>query len=384
MAKVLESSGESVQQNPAFQAATKELGSNSRVTAFVDPALFASIADPKLKELVERYFKPVGPITGSLQIKPAGLVTSFTGHVQGSKLPHAAEPPVALNLGERLPNETFAYVALSTSSQLTGVETEKLLIDQLSAVDPNARSRVEQGLRQMEQVLGVSASKLLDNAVGQSVLGLSAPVGTTIDTVGIGPQAVSHFNLTWVVELKDATEYKKLATQLKQKILPGVREVIVKDDGAGFSLAPRLPLPVSLRLRFIDKYLFLTAGGDTLCDRAESAFSKGERTLKDDLAHKTSLATLPGKAHLLLWVDSGRLADTLQKTPLLSGQLAQSGMALDKLHLTGPDRVVSALAVSGEVANDVWTFRLDALNFQALAPLGVGGALASGVRLPGL
>jgi hypothetical protein len=290
-----------------------------------------------------------------------------------------------LNLGQRLPEETFGYVALSTSSKVTGAETEKLLIEQLSSVDPRARGQVEQGLRQLEQLLGVSASKLLDGVGGQSVIGLSAPTGTSVDALGTGPQALAHFNLTWILELKDATEYQKLAAQLKRKLLPGVREVTVHDDGAGFSLAPRAPLAISLRLKFLDKYLFLTAGGDTLCDRAERAFANGERTLKDDVAHKTSLAALPSKQHFLLWVDSGRLMDALQKNSLLSAQLTHSGLSLDKLRLTGPERVVSALSVSGEVSNDVWTFQLDALNFQALAPLAAGGAaLGGGLRLPSL
>ncbi|MEI9952957.1 MAG: hypothetical protein WDO74_29270 [Pseudomonadota bacterium] len=385
MAQVLESGAASIEQNPSFQAAAKDFDKSSRLTAFVDPTLFASIADPKVKELVDAYFKPAGPITGTLLVKPAGFVTSFTGHVQGSKLPHAGEPPRALNLGERLPEETFGYVALSTSTKLTGAETEKLLIDQLSSVDPQARVQLEQGLRQLEQLLGVSASKLIDGAAGQSVIGLSAPAGTSIAALGTGPQALAHFNLTWVLELKDATEYKKLATQLKQKILPTVREVTVTDDGPGFSLGSRLPLPISLRVKFFDKYLFLTAGGNTLCERAEAAFSKGERTLRDDAAHKSSLAALPDKQHFLLWVDSGRLADALQKNPLLRAQMTESGLSLDKIRLTGPERIVSALSVSGEVANEVWTFQLDALNFHGLAPLGAGGALlAGGLRLPGL
>jgi len=51
--------------------------------------------------------------------------------------------------------------------------------------------------------------------------------------------------------------------------------------------------------------------------------------------------------------------------------------------LVGPNRVVSALSIRSEVQNEVWTYRLDALNFQALAPLGAG-AVALGGGLPGL
>jgi hypothetical protein len=388
LAQVVESGAQAITENPSYQAAAKDFESGARVTAFLDPVVFSTIAEPKVKELVDGYFKPAGPLTGSLQVKPAGFVTSLTGRFSGAKLPRATayEGPQALDLAQRLPQETFAYLAFSTHTKLTGAETEKQLFDQLSAVEPAGRAQIEQGLRQMEALLGVTAVKLVDGIGGQSVLGLSATAGTTLDTLGLGAQAAAHFNLTWVVELKDEAEFKKLAAQLKAKLLPSFREVVVVSEGDGFSVTARgVPLPVSMRVKFLDKHLFVTAGSNALCDRAEAAFSKGERTLKDDAAHKSALGALPSKQHLLLWIDSGRIADTLVKDARVHAQLNESGLSIDKVTLTGDERVTSALAMSGEVKDDVWTYRLDTLNMQALAPLGVGGsALAGGMRLPGL
>jgi hypothetical protein len=390
MAAVIESGAASIAQNLAFQAAGKDFDSGARLRAFLDPGVFSAVLDPKAREMVESYFTPAGPLTGSMQVKPAGFVTSLTGHITGSKLPRSSAyaAPQALNLGQRLPQETFAYMAASTRSQLSGADTEKMLLDQIGSVDTASRTRAEQHLRQLEQMLGVSASKLLDGIGGQSVLGIATPVGTSVDMLGIGTQALAQFNLTWVLELKDDSEYKKLAAELKQKILPGVREVSLTDNGTGFTLTPRsLPLAVSLRVKFLDKYLFVTAGANTLCDRSESAFSKGERTLKDDAAHKSALAALPDTQHFLLWVDTGRLGDTLLKNPLIKAQLAQSGMSLDKIRMTGPERVVSAVSVRSEVQDQVWTYHLDALNMQAFAPLGGAGALLGSnaiAHLPGL
>ena len=59
----------------------------------------------------------------------------------------------------------------------------------------------------------------------------------------------------------------------------------------------------------------------------------------------------------------------------------------DKIRMTGPERVVSAVSLRSEVQDQVWTFHLDALNMQAFAPLGGAGALlgSSAIRhLPGL
>ena len=391
LASVVESGAASIEQNPSWQAASKDFESGSRLRFFVDPNVFASIADPKAKELIDDYFKPAGPITGSMRVKPAGFITSLTGRVMGAKLPAATalEPPETLDLAQRLPEETFAYAAFSTHGKLTGGEAQKLLLDQMAAVDPRAKNETEQGLKQLEQLLGVSVAKLIDGIGTQSVLGISTPASTSIDALGIGPQAAAHFNATWVIELKDDSEYKKLAASLKQKFFPRVREVTFTEDGPGFSLVPRgVPVPVSLRVKFFEKYLFITAGGNTLCDRAEAAFSKKERTLKDDPAHQAAIDALSSKQHFLLYLDSGRIADTVLKSPLARLAVSQSGVSLDKIKLTGPDRVVSALAVRAEAADKVWTYHVDALNLQAIAPLGAGAAVlgggGGGLRLPAL
>lgn len=392
LASVVETGAASIEQNPSWQAATKDFESSSRVRFFLDPNVFSSVADPKLKELVDDYFKPAGPVTGSLRVKPAGFITSLTGRIMGAKLPRGTtfEPPESLDLADRLPEETFAYVAFSTHSKLSGADAQKLLLDQMATLDPSGKAEAEQGLKQLEQLLGVSVAKLIDGVGGQSVLGIATPATTTVESLGVGgPQAAAHFSATWIVELKDDSEYKKLATQLKQKFLPRVREVTFTEDGPGFSLAPRgLPVPVGLRVKFFEKYLFVSAGGNALCDRAEAAFSKKERTLKDDAAHAGAIDALSNKQHFLMYVDSGRIADTVLKSPLARLAISQSGISLDKIKVTGPERVVSALAGRGEVANDVWTYHVDALNLHALAPLGAGGALlgggARGMRLPAL
>jgi hypothetical protein len=271
---------------------------------------------------------------------------------------------------------------------MSGAEVQKLIFDQLEAAEPRSKREAEQGLAQMEQALGVSFSKLVDGLGGEAVLAMSAPVDVALDpaVMAQGPQAAARFNVTWVQQLKDDSEYKRLAAQLKQKVIPGVREVALTEDGPGFALAPRgATLPVSLRVKFFDKHLFITAGSNTLCDRAEAAFSKGDRTLKDDAAHQSALAALPEKHHFRLWIDTGRVADTLFKNPLLRATATENGMQLEKFRLTGPQRVTTALTVRSEVQNEVWSYHLDALNMQALAPLGLGASALGGLsRRPGL
>ncbi|HEY4103987.1 MAG TPA: hypothetical protein VGM44_08850, partial [Polyangiaceae bacterium] len=383
LAQVLESGAASIEQNPAYQAAKKDFEPGARMTAFVDPGALSNVTDPKVKQLVSEYFTPAGPLTSSFCVKSAGFVNSFVGHTSGSKLPHDAayEAPQALSLPDQLQAETFAYVAMSTRSKLSGADTEKLVFDQIGSIEPRSKAQAEQAVREMEQALGVSTAKLLDGIGGQAVLGMAATSDTRLDQLGKGPAAAEHFNVTYVQELKDDTEFKKLAAGLKQKILPSAaREVTITQDGAGFTLAPKNPpLPLSLRVKFLDKHLFITAGANALCDRAEIAFSKGTGALKDDAAHKASLAALPNTAHLRLWLDTGRILDTLEKTPQVKARLVEAGIPLDKVTLSGPNRVVSAFSARGEVQTEIWTFRVDALNLQALAPLGAGAEALAGI-----
>ncbi len=384
LAKVVESGAAAIEQNPSYQAAAKDFDSKARLTAFLDPTVFGSIDDAKVKELVDGYFKPAGPVTGTLSVKSAGFVGTLTGRIIGSKLPKASsyDPPIKLELPNRLSVETFAYVALQTQMKLSGAEAQKLLFDQLEAANPRSRREAEQGIEQMERALGVSLAKLIDGLGGEAALAISAPADLSLDAglLSPGPQAAANFNVTWVQQLKDDSEFKRLSAQLKQKLLPAIREATVTEDGPGFMLTPRgAPFPVSLRVKFFDKHLFITAGGNTLCDRAEGAFSKGDRTLKDEAAHQAALGALPEKHHFRLWLDTGRVSDAVFKNPLIRATAAENGMQLEKFRLTGPQRVTTALSVTSSVENEVWTYRVDALNLQGLAPLGLGAASLGGL-----
>ena len=97
-----------------------------------------------------------------------------------------------------------------------------------------------------------------------------------------------------------------------------------------------------------------------------------------------ALGALPDGQHFRLWVDTGRMADTLFKNPLLRARATESGMQLEKFRLSGPQRVTTALSIQSTVENEVWTYRIDALNLQAFAPLGLGASSLGGLGRSGL
>jgi hypothetical protein len=384
VAKVIEDGAATIETNPSYQAAQKDFAFDARVSGFVDPNVFASVAEPKLKELIDGYFKPAGPITAGMRVGAAGFASTLTARVMGTKLPRAAAyaPPRTLGLPARLPQETVVYVAMSSQTKLSGAELQKLSLEQLAVVQPRARQDFEQGIAELERALGVSLAKLFDALGEEAVLGLAMAPDFSVDASALrpGPELGAKLGVTWVQALKDESEYKRLAAELKQKVFPRARGVSVTEDGPGFALAPRgVTAPVSLRVKFFDRFLFVSAGGNALCDRAEAAFTKADRSLKDDAAHQAAIAGLPETQHARVWLDSGRISETLLKNPLLRARASETGMQLDRIKVSGPERVTSAFSVRAEVQNEIWTLRIDTLNPQSLAPLGLGAAALGGL-----
>jgi hypothetical protein len=385
-AKVIESGAPPLKDNPNFETARKNFSDDSRLVGFVDPSVLASVTDRSAREIIDGYFKPAGPMTASVRVKSAGFLMSVVGRFMGTKLPKSStyEPAIKLTLSDRLPAETFAYAAFSTKSKMAGAEVEKLLLDQIATADPGSRTEIERGLRQAEELLGVKVQKLYDSLGEQAAVAVLGPGDFAFEQIQ-SPEGMARFALVYVQQLKDEGALKSVAQTLKSKVLPSVREANVRDDGTGgLVVTPRdAPLPVSLRAKFLDRHLFVALGNNALLDRAEAAFTRSERTLKDDAAHKSALAVLPEASHLVVWIDTGRTADTILKSPLVKAMIEAGGIQMSNFKLTGPERVTTALAARAEAENETWTYHVDALNMHAIAPLASGAALMSGGRALG-
>src|SRR5262249_12419787 len=117
--------------------------------------------------------------------------------------------------------------------------------------------------------------------------------------------------------------------------------------------------------------LFIAAGASALVERTVSAFKDGKDTLGDDGAHKAAIGALPGGAHLYMWVDTGRIMDTLLKgSPEIEKEVSKHGFSLASIPLTGNDRVTSAISLGFKAKDGVWDYRFDSVNLLAAAPIG--------------
>jgi hypothetical protein len=383
MAKVLEQGAASLEKNEAFEKARADFQDDARVTGFFDPssALASASADPSSKEIIDGYFKSAGPVTAAVRMKSAGAVFDVTARFSGSKLPKSGvSPPVQLDVVKRFPAETFAYIAFVSKGSTTGADYEKQLLDSIRSADPDTAKQTELGMRQMEQALGVTFAKLIDSLGSQGAVGVAAPETFFLDPTK-GPQQAHELAAFAVMQLGDETPLKTALAKVRQQFGAALdQEATVKETPDGYVVTPKADiLPISLHLKFVGKQLVIALGGNTLVDKGLKSLATGQGSLEGNAAHRAALAALPEKAHALMWVDSGRIADTLLKSPFIKEAVTSSGVDIAKIQLAGDKRLTTAMAVDVETANDVWTYRVHALNAPALGALGAAGALVGTV-----
>jgi hypothetical protein len=384
MAKVLEQGAPSLEKNEAFEKARDDFEDGARIVGFFDPSstLASASSRPATKEIIDGYFKSAGPITAAVRMKSAGAVFDVTARFSGDKLPKSGvTPPIELDLVKRFPAETFAYIAFVSKGATTGADYEKQLLDSIRGVDAATAKQTELGLRQMEQSLGVTFAKLIDSLGNQGAIGVAAPETFFLDP-SKGPQQVHELAAFAVMQLGDEVPLKTALAKL-QKLAGAALEqqATVKETSDGYVVTPKSDIfPISLHVKFTAKQLVIGLGGNTLVDKGiKTLASGGAGSLETVAAHKAALSALPAKAHALMWVDSGRIADTLLKSPLIKEVATRSGLDLAKIQLAGEKRLTSAFSIDIETANDVWTYRVHALNAPALGALGAASALVGTV-----
>jgi hypothetical protein len=185
------------------------------------------------------------------------------------------------------------------------------------------------------------------------------------------------------MQLKDEVPLKTVLAKLKEQFGEAAeRQATLTEAGGGYVLASKVPeMPVSLHAKFINKQLVLALGNNDLVAKGLTSITSGTGSLEGNGAYKAALASLPAEAHMMMWIDAGRIGDTFLRSPLLKKAIDESGVDLSKLKFTGDERVTAAISLDAQSEGDVWTFRLHALNPPALGMIGGGMALVSAARL---
>jgi hypothetical protein len=380
VARSLSLDAPSLDGNPKFQAAKHDFTDKADAIVYSDVGLLPVAFDPRLKSVFDGYFEKAEPATASLALVPAGLVAHVVARFAATA-PVGAPPPVLLPAAQplavidRLPSETFAYVAAVTKTQLSGAELRQLLLAQLAKSDPNSAGRVTAELTQLEQQLHTHLDDVLGSLGDQTALALLAPADYSL-TLAQPAQIAANFAVLYVQALKDEAPARALLGELEQRFGASFGQAQIHEDPSGYDVTLNdNPLGVSLQLRFIKGYLCLAVGQTPLVVRSLRALSSGESTLGADPAHKAARAALPSTAQVFAWVDAGRVLSAVLHNPLLSARVHDVGLDYAGIHWTGPERVTTALALSAELQKGVYSFRADTLNLPAFA----GAFAASGL-----
>lgn len=319
-----------------------EFADGSSVFAFVDSDLFGDIEGASLEPLARGYFQDIAPLTASVQFVDTGTLVSIDAELKGkaTRSESATTTPATLDLYEKLPMETVAYIAISTNREESAEDFEKRASAQVESLGPLAARQLQGTIEQMQQDLGVTFEDLLEVLGDQAVLAVARE-----GDIGSGATEATQWDerggIALLLRVADEERAEAVAAKLQKN---AVRGTIVHLE---------------------DEYLLVAAGG--LRDRFIESLRQGKDTLAEDDAHQAALETMEGRPNLVVWVDSSRLRGVLLDMPGVRRDVAvledELGFDIDAVRHTGDHRVTSRLSLRVEPKDEHWGVRLQLLNF---------------------
>jgi len=369
--KVLGGSKESLESgNDAFKSA--KWPSGSAMIAWVDSKV---VDDDDVKK---DFMDGVGPFLGSMRFVDAGMVMTLSGELKGKKLPDdkSIEKPSTLELPNKLPADTLAYLAFSTKTGMTGEEAQKQILKNLEEEDEKAAEQFEEAMEQSKEKLGLDIKTFYDLLGDEAILAVT--VDDDLDFAMIekkDKEALEHLGVVFALQIKDEDKAKKVVKKAQEQLeeLGKMMKADISDKDGGFIVEPEDDsVPVIGSLTFQGKYLVLAVGEKKRHDAMVGAINGKGKTLADDKAHQKALKAFDGKPHMLFWMDSGRINKSmLDDAEGLEDMMKEQGIPLKAFRLTGDDRMTTAMAVRLEANKGVWSYQVEGLNLPALAPAGM-------------
>ncbi|MBN4050217.1 hypothetical protein JYT28_00515, partial [Desulfobulbus sp. AH-315-M07] len=387
--------GESLADRENFAGVKFE--SSSALLTYVDPDVFGDIKGGDKEDLVKGYLDDVKPLTLSMGFDDAGIRFTYAAQLKGKCLPEEGYADAAdLDLYKRLPEETVAYLALSTQTDLEGKALLKNARKQVRCVNRDAEEKLEEAIEQFEKQFDFKLAKVLD---------------------GVGDQAIAAFVLDSKFEFDPEQEKKERNEEMAgllafhvgdkgaaEKAVKILREEGFEDDekyevskkGAGFKAVPTdddKGLP-RIEVRFIDdgEFLVMTVGGTKVVKRIIEAFKDGKNTLEEHAPHDKVLGTISGSPHAIAWVDSGRAwkmfkdyarEEQSDDYDEASDALKDAGLSIDTIRLKGDDRLNSIVALALEQDGEAVDVKIQSINEHAgYAALGYAATVSRGSRSP--
>ena len=378
--KVLEGDKDSLASTDGWKDSKFEGGQHAYL--WIDTRLAAD--GPKdVKKLADGYLKDVGGIVLSAKFVDAGMLVSARGKLSGSMVPKEELSPkkASLDLYKRVPEETVAYIAMATELDAEGKEVQKEMLKSIDKSVPEGSKQIEKGIDEIEKGLGVKVADLFDMFGEQAIFAVAVSKDYKLSPGTIEDDLSKHFGAVYIQELrnKDAKETaEKLVKQLKTKVFEGLAtgQYKVSGDGEGFKAEPTGPKLPYVRVVFEDDHLLIMAGSKNMNERFVEAFTDKTDTLKKDDAHGEAIDAFSGKPGMIMWFDTGRIAEAALKLEPKADEMVKKelGISLKAFKLSGEERITSAIAMTiKHKGDDEMEYVVESLNAVPLFA-GIGAA----------
>jgi len=356
--------------------------SGAAAIGFVDSKILKDIKGDEEEKIVKGYFREIAPFSGSVELTGAGMLISMRGEMKGNKIGEDDELPSAatLDLYEKLPKETVAYLAVSMKRDEDGKALKKRMLKKLKSIDEKIGEAVGEGLNEMRDEIGISLEDIVDSVGDQMIMAVAAKTKFAFDEKKKPQEYIDDAGFAYIVSVGKFADAKKVVKVMREKLFedgPMKEAYEVSKKGKGFDAKPKEEgqgMP-TVQVRLTEEYLLVTGGG--LAKRFVEALEKDKKTLADDAAHKTALGTVSGSPRMVMWVDIGRIGkvgldwvnDQESMKEEMKEQEKELGISTKALKVKGDDRVTSLVAINIDSSSDTWTYHVQSLNAPALGIL---------------
>lgn len=330
------------------------------------------------RDIKRSFFTDEPRVTTVAQLDDVGLVTRTRATVSGKKVEHwdrVVPEAVALRLYEKLPAETFAYVAGSTKLDMDGKAFLRTLRAAVGHADPEVEKDLDRTLIEMEDKLGFGVDTIVDATGDQFILAavgqdnaMDAMVGEekeetmrSLGFVGIFQVDDEAAASKVMKNLRDFAEREseRQGDKLSFKRIDTGFQLTVSEDARSDWLVEVITLEI-----VDDKYMVVTAGAKKRIGVIKEAFEGDGELLRDDDAHDAALDELDAKSQLLVWVDTGRLIRTYLKTDAESrSNLKKKGVPVNALVVEGEDRITSGFSIRASEQGEGLSYELVGVNY---------------------
>ncbi|MCB9719170.1 MAG: DUF4339 domain-containing protein [Myxococcales bacterium] len=334
---------------------------DAQVVVFVSSGLVDDVVDRRHQR--ELGIEELGPVVSSLRFHEMGTIATIEGSA-GLRRDRSFEP-VELDLTERLPRSTLAYVSYHPSIGITGRHIADLVVDALPQ-----EMRIL-GVKDLEAPL-IAAHDLMK---GERLIAMAVSDELQLDDASLVTDVVPHVAIALVtrVDPRELDNWRKTEPlSLLLSSIPSGR----KDTGHELSWEEndvRLTAPsstmASARATILgDGVVVIAIGGEDMIDELVEAVRGNGPRLGDDAEHQAFVETIGMNERLRSWVDVRRMVQAMpdSSAPLSEADwVRETGLAAGVMEVDGDEPVMLGVAIAIELQDQRARVEIRALNVVA-------------------